>query len=258
MYNNKRLLKILVCLLLLACFQITSGTKGFCQENPPVTDKLEKILARITPELSRDLSVKGFALGSPIFIRIFKLQGELELWIEKNSRFELYKKYPVCSYSGYLGPKIREGDWQSPEGFYRVTSGQMNPLSSYHLSFDIGYPNTYDSSLGRNGGNIMIHGGCSSRGCFAMNDQRIEEIYTLAHFALSNGQDAFDVHIFPFPLSDENLEKFSASPWIEFWENLQQGYAAFEQEHRVPVVTVKQGNYSFDDFMKMAMTAGQE
>lgn len=127
---------------------------------------------------------------------------------EKSGSHELFRSYPICSYSGYPGPKLSEGDWQSPEGFYRVTSEQMNPWSDNHLAFDIGYPNEYDRAWDRTGGSIMVHGGCTSMGCFAMSDYRIEEIYTLAHAALAHGQRAFSVHIFPFRLTSANLNGY--------------------------------------------------
>lgn len=251
MYSHQRLLKAFPLLILFLC--LTTG--GIClgQESPRKPDKLTKILAAVRPDLDRELTAQGFTLGSSLFIRIFKLQGQLEVWLEQNGRYRLFKTYPICSYSGYLGPKLREGDWQSPEGFYQVTSDRMNPHSSYHLSFNIGYPNAYDTSLQRSGGSIMIHGDCSSKGCFAMTNHRMEEIYTLAHYALHNGQQAFNVHVFPFPLSDKNLDKFRFSPWIGFWNNLQEGYKAFEQNRRVPSITAEKGRYIIEKQVKLAM-----
>lgn len=256
MYRYQRLLKIL--LLLTVFFVLNTGINCFSQEIPPVNDKLTIILNGVTPALKSELAGKGLTLGSSLFIRIFKLQGQLEVWLEKNGRYRFFKTYPICSYSGYLGPKMHEGDWQSPEGFYRVTPDQMNPDSDYHLSFNIGYPNDYDTLLRRNGSSIMVHGSCSSKGCFAMKNYRMEEIYTLAHFAFLDGQQAFDIHIFPFPMSDENLHKFRFSPWIGFWKNLQEGYAAFEQSHMVPFITAEKGKYIIDRSVKLAMSKKQQ
>jgi len=223
----------------------------------PADGRLSEILAAVTPGLERELAARDFRLGAPIFVRIFKLQKKLEVWLQKNGRYSLYKTYPICSYSGYLGPKQHEGDWQSPEGFYRVSPGQMNPASSYHLSFNIGYPNEYDTVLQRNGSNIMVHGGCSSMGCFAMSDYRMEEIYTLAHFAFLDGQQAFDVHIFPFPLTEDNLHKFRHSPWFGFWKSLQAGYTAFEQNRRVPDISTEQGKYVIDASRRLVLSQQQ-
>ncbi len=101
----------------------------------------------------------------------------------------------------------------------------------------------------------MVHGNCSSKGCFAMNDYRMEEIYTLAHAALSNGQETFAVHVFPFPLTRQNLDKYRHSPWIAFWKNLQEGYDAFERTHQVPVIRTERGKYVIDKAkVKLAMS----
>lgn len=220
---------------------------------PPVTEKFATILARVTPVIEKELSAKGFKLGSPVFVRIFKLPAILEVWMEKNGRHELFKSYPVCDLSGYPGPKLREGDWQGPEGFYRVTADQMHPSSDYHLAFNIGYPNEYDAMLNRSGGDIMVHGDCSSMGCFAMNDQRMEEIYTLAHSALTNGQNAFAVHVFPFPLTGGNMKKFQHSPWISFWKNLKEGFDVFERTRQVPEMNVADGRYIVSDNSRIAL-----
>ena len=210
---------------------------------PPSTPKSESLMANIKPKIVQELQGKGFALGQPIFVRIFKLPGMLEVWMNKGTGFELFKSYRVCNYSGFPGPKMNEGDWQAPEGFYNVSAEQMNPKSSYHLAFDVGYPNEFDVAKRRTGGLIMVHGNCQSVGCFAMTDGRIEEIYLLAHEALKQGQERFAVHIFPFPLTPLNLKKYAASPWIKFWQSLEPGFTAFEQSKQVPEVTVQNGEY---------------
>ncbi|MHB1350340.1 MAG: L,D-transpeptidase family protein [Desulfobulbaceae bacterium] len=210
---------------------------------PPLTERAAAILAKVTPQLEKELAAKELQLGTPVFLRIFKMPGELEVWLKKDGRFRLFKSYSVCSSSGFPGPKTREGDWQSPEGFYAVTAAQMNPQSSYHLSFDIGYPNEYDQLFNRSGGNIMVHGSCSSMGCFAMTDYRIEEIYTLVHAALAGGQESVGVHVFPFPLTAANMDKFRNSPWFGFWSNLKEGYDLFETTGRVPEIKVAGGRY---------------
>lgn len=200
-------------------------------------------MTQVKPKVEQELKAKGFSVGQPIFVRIFKLPGTLEVWMNKGRGFELFKTYQVCNYSGYPGPKTNEGDWQAPEGFYTVRAEQMNPKSAYHLAFDVGYPNEFDMAKHRTGGLIMVHGNCQSVGCFAMTDGRIEEIYLLAQEALKNGQERFGVHIFPFPLTATNLKKFAASPWIKFWQGLEPGFTAFEQSKQVPEITVQNGEY---------------
>ncbi|WP_448874462.1 L,D-transpeptidase family protein [Desulfobulbus propionicus] len=209
----------------------------------PTTPKAESLMAKIRPKLQQDLQAKGFTVGQPIFVRIFKIPGTLEVWMNKGRGYQLFKTYNICTYSGFPGPKLNEGDWQAPEGFYNVAAEQLNPNSGYHLAFDVGYPNEFDVAKHRTGGLIMVHGNCKSVGCFAMTNGRIEEIYFLAHEALAQGQEQFSVHIFPFPLTQRNLRKFSASPWISFWKSLEPGYAAFEQLKQVPEIAVHNGEY---------------
>lgn len=213
-------------------------------------------VARQTPILKKQLAAAGFEWGAPIFIRIYKLSNELELWLKKGERFELFRTYPVCERSGYLGPKLAQGDDQAPEGFYSVTADWMHPFSDFHLAFNIRYPNDHDRMLGRTGSAIMVHGGCSSSGCFAMTDDRIEEIYTLAEVALLNGQQNFKVHVFPFPMTDANLVQHKNSRWYKFWLNLKEGSDLFAANGVPPNEYVVDGRYMFEESsVQCAMTA---
>jgi len=240
LYQPRRLFLILLAGLLLCSPPCRLAAAA---GEPPLSDRAASILTKVMPQLERELASKNLRLGAPVFLRIFKLPGELEMWLQEGSRSRLFKSYSICSSSGFPGPKTREGDWQSPEGFYAVTAEQMNPRSSYHLSFDIGYPNEYDRLFKRSGGKIMVHGSCSSMGCFAMSDDRIEEIYALVHAALAGGQETIPVHIFPFPLTSANMDKYRNSPWFEFWSNLKQGYDLFEETGQVPQIQVAGGRY---------------
>ena len=197
------------------------------------------------PDLIRDMNAMGLHPGAPIFIRIFKSERELELWVKGESVFELFRIYPVAAMSGGPGPKQRRGDYQAPEGFYHVTPGRMNPASSYHLSFDVGYPNAYDRALGRTGSLIMVHGDRVSIGCFAMTDEKIEEIFALADAAFRGGQPFFRVHAFPFRMTDSAMAKVRNSEHFEFWTNLKEGYDFFERDRLPPDVTVRETKYVF-------------
>jgi murein L,D-transpeptidase YafK len=159
--------------------------------------------------------------------------------------FGLFRSYPICAWSGALGPKLLEGDRQAPEGFYRVTLKQLNPNSRHRLAFNIGYPNAYDLFHGRTGSAIMVHGGCTSVGCFAMTDPQIEEIYPIVEAALRGGQPAVEVSIFPFRLTETALQREGASPWIEFWRNLKDGADLFEKAARPVAVATSGGRYCF-------------
>lgn len=251
MYNYQRFLIVTALFTFIFCGTTLSRADSGAGQ-PLVTQKVTSIAKRVAPLLQKEHALKGLQYGSPVFIRIFKLPSELEVWIDNNGQYELFKTYTICDFSGFPGPKLHEGDWQSPEGFYSVTADQMNPLSNYHLSFDIGYPNEYDRIHKRDGGNIMVHGSCSSMGCFAMGDYRIEEIYTLVQEALKNGQKKVDVHIFPFRMTNENMQKFSNSPWIGFWKNLKEGFDEFEQNRRVPAIEVANDRYIIRNISKLA------
>lgn len=205
--------------------------------------------------------VGGFKKGAPVYVRIFKREGALELWMKKGDRFALYKTYPVCKSSGRLGPKQATGDYQSPEGFYAVSAKQLNPHSAYHLSFDVGYPNAYDRRHGYTGANIMVHGDCKSVGCFAMTNAGIDEIYGFVALALANGQTEVPVHIFPFRMTEAAIARESGSgsgsimafldsgtpkqDWSGFWRNLKEGYDLFESTRVPPTAYACGDRYEF-------------
>ncbi|MEM7695902.1 MAG: murein L,D-transpeptidase family protein [Pseudomonadota bacterium] len=189
----------------------------------------------------------GMAKRSPILMRIFKEESALEVWKRDTSgRYTLLKEYEICAWSGKLGPKLKEGDRQAPEGFYNVGPGQMNPNSSFHLAFNIGFPNQFDRSLGRTGSHLMVHGDCSSRGCYAMEDDQIEEIYALAREAFRGGQSAFQIQAFPFRMTAANLARHQNSKHIEFWRMLKEGSDHFEVTGQAPRVDVCGGRYVFN------------
>lgn len=200
-----------------------------------------------TPDLARlddRLSEKGFKPGDAIFIRIFKSELTLELWMRKGDRFELFASYPICYWSGRLGPKIRTGDRQAPEGFYTISKGQLNPNSRWFRSFNLGFPNLYDQAHGRTGSYLMVHGGCSSVGCYAMTNNVVGEMWELLTAAIAAGQERFAVHVFPFRLTDARLAAYRDHQWVDFWREMQPGYQLFEVSHVPPQVSVCQGKYA--------------
>jgi murein L,D-transpeptidase YafK len=203
---------------------------------------------RIGERMKHELADKTLESGSPVFIRAFKEERELELYVQSKStgKFELFRTYPVAAASGVLGPKLAEGDRQVPEGFYFVGQSAMNPNSTYHLAFNIGFPNAYDRAHGRTGSFIMIHGSNVSIGCLAMTDAKIEEIYTICQAALDGGQPFFRVHIFPFRMTPERMEKAATEPHLPFWENLKTGYDLFEENKLPPDVSVREKAYAFE------------
>ncbi len=204
---------------------------------------ISEIRAALTSPLSAELARRELRFGAPVFIRIFKEEAELELWVRQDGRFVLFKTYPICKFSGTLGPKLREGDRQAPEGIYRVGRGALNPNSSFHLSFNLGFPNAYDRANGRTGSFLMVHGACVSVGCYAMTDPAIEEIYLLVEAALLQGQGGVDVHAFPFRMTRARMARAQGDEWFTFWSDLKPVFDHFEKTGNLPQVTSSDGRY---------------
>jgi murein L,D-transpeptidase YafK len=197
-------------------------------------------------KLVADLGAAGFALGDPAHVRILKREKRLEVYLQRaGGRFERFRSYYICTFSGELGPKLKEGDRQAPEGFYRVGKKQLNPNSRHHLAFNIGFPNAYDRQLGRTGSELMVHGGCSSLGCYAITDESVDQVYAIVEAALDRGQEAVDVHLFPFALTASALAEQGGHTWLDFWRNLKDGYDLFEAQGVPPKVAACRGKYRF-------------
>lgn len=193
-----------------------------------------------TPDTERPLSrlwSAGLRLGEPMLIRIFKAESELEVWIRKRNTFSLFATYPICYWSGSLGPKLREGDRQAPEGFYVLTENELHHGGRWRRSLNIGYPNIFDRVNGRSGSNILVHGGCDSSGCFAMTDAVNAELFDLVSASLRTAA-GIQLHVFPFRMTEANLAANPPGKWAEFWSDLKQGYDAFERTRLPPHVSV--------------------
>ncbi len=201
----------------------------------------------IPEKLLAEMQTRDMEAQAPMLIRLFKQEAELEVWKQDRSgNFALLKTYPICRWSGELGPKMREGDRQAPEGFYSITPAQMNPQSSFYLSFNMGYPNAFDRSLGRTGSQLMIHGDCSSRGCYAMTDEQISEIYALGRESFFGGQRAFQVQAYPFKMTAANLAKHRGNPHMPFWKMIKEGNDHFEVTKQEPKVEYCENRYVFN------------
>lgn len=220
---------------------VAAALAAGCSSAPVIPPPSEVPLSKTTLDL---LARKGMQPGAPVFVRIFKEESELEIWKARDDgRFYHFKTYPICNWSGEIGPKIVEGDRQAPEGFYTINAGLMNPNSKYYLSFNLGYPNAYDRAWGRTGNSVMVHGKCRSAGCYAMTDALMEDIYGLTREALKAGQPAFQVHAYPFRMTDERMAKVKSHKWASFWQPLKQGYDFFEKYRLPPEVTVCERRY---------------
>jgi murein L,D-transpeptidase YafK len=206
-----------------------------------------RAMKELSPEMVSLLDQKNMPKDSPILVRIFKEESELEVWKQDTTgQFQLLKVYPICRWSGELGPKKTEGDRQAPEGFYAITPGLMNPNSNYYLAINIGFPNAYDKANNFSGAFLMIHGDCSSRGCYAMTDEQIGEIYSLARESFLGGQKEFQIQAYPFRLTPANLARHRDNPNMAFWKMLKEGNDHFEVSHMEPKVDVCDRHYVFD------------
>ena len=218
---------------------------GACQDS-----ELSRSTRSIAPVPPRTLSLmqeKGTSKEAPTLIRSFKKESELEIWkMTQGGQYALLKTYPICRWSGQLGPKVREGDRQAPEGFYEITPAAMNPNSSLYLSFNMGYPNAYDRTYGRTGAHLMVHGACSSAGCYAMSDEQISEIYAILRESFAGGQKSVQMQALPFRMTPENLAKHRLDPNVAFWRNLKEGSDRFELASHEPKVGVCGRRYVFD------------
>lgn len=199
------------------------------------------------PDLDRldaRLAEQGLSLGNHVFLRIFKQEAELEVWMRRDDRYVLFARHPICFWSGTLGPKLQEGDKQTPEGFYTITRRQLHWSGRWPRALNLGFPNAYDRANDRTGSYILIHGGCSSVGCYAMTDPVKEEIYTLVRSALRRGrQRRVHVHAFPFRMTEANMAAHAASEWASFWRNLKTVHDLFDETRVPPQIGVCNGEY---------------
>jgi murein L,D-transpeptidase YafK len=221
------------------------------EDSDRVPAKVTKLPAKATkklpPELLSLLQQKNMPIHSPILVRVFKEEAELEVWKQDTTgQFQILKTYPICRWSGDLGPKWWEGDGQTPEGFYRVMPEQMNPHSNYYLAINIGYPNSFDKANKRDGSLLMIHGDCRSSGCYAMTDEQVSDIYSLARDSFLGSQRSFQIQAYPFRMTPANLARHRNNPNLAFWKMLKIGNDHFEATHLEPQVDVCNRHYVFD------------
>src|ERR1700687_433040 len=231
-------------------------TAAFAAALTPVTclgENSNRLPAKATKELPPALlsliKQKKMPKFSPVLVRIFKEEAELEVWKQDTTgRFQLLKTYPICRWSGDIGPKGREGDRQAPEGFYTITPELMNPNSNYYLAINIGFPNTFDKANDRDGTFLMIHGDCWSSGCYAMTDEQMGEIYSLVRESFVGGQPSFQIQTYPFRLTPANLARHRTNPNMDFWKMLKIGNDHFEATRLEPKVDVCDRRYLFDAY----------
>ena len=170
----------------------------------PAAAQADKAEAPIPAATLALMAQRGVTAASPVLFRAYKKESEIEVWKKGPSGYVFIKTFPICRWSGQLGPKRKNGDRQTPEGFYTVPRRQMNPNSHYYLSFDVGYPNAYDRAHGGTGSAVMVHGTCSSMGCFAMTDGRSARSTPSPATRCRAGSAAFQFQSYPFRMTAEN------------------------------------------------------
>jgi len=241
--NSRTIVRALVTSIVLAAGIVLAG----CNSDEISLANNAKANKPIPERLIAEMQQKDMDPQSPMLVRLFKQEAELEVWKQNRSgQFALLKTYPICRWSGDLGPKVREGDRQAPEGFYNISPAQMNPQSAYYLSFNTGYPNAFDRALGRTGSQLMVHGDCSSRGCYAMTDEQIAEIYSLGRESFFGGQKSFQLQAYPFRMTPINMAKHRNNPNMPFWKMIKEGYDHFEVTKQEPKVDFCEKKYVFD------------
>jgi murein L,D-transpeptidase YafK len=224
---------------------LSGGLLASCEESS--LSPLARATTPVPPQTVAAMEALGSSTNAPVLIRAYKKEAELEIWkMKADGHYAYLKSFPMCRWSGQLGPKLMEGDRQVPEGFYAITPAHMNPNSAYYLSFDVGYPNTYDRALGHTGGSIMVHGVCSSAGCFSMTNEQMAEIYAIVREAFAGGQRAIQMQSYPFRMTAENLTKYRLDPNTSFWKQLKEGSDNFEVTKQDVAVGVCDRHYVFN------------
>ncbi|MBI4699548.1 MAG: L,D-transpeptidase family protein [Deltaproteobacteria bacterium] len=248
--------RLAVLLSVVACLIAGLGALGrLASPGPGEEERLQSASQHQSSGIRRLFAKAGVAYPpEAIALRAFKEERVLELWARASGelRYALVAQYPICALSGGPGPKRRDGDGQVPEGFYFVD--ELNPVSRYHLSLRLDYPNAADRVLGdarAPGGDIFIHGDCVSSGCIAITDPAVEQLYLIALAARSRAREPIPVHIFPARLTDAALRRLGETHPIQraFWANLKQGYDSFEERSIPPVVQIDPatGRYLFSE-----------
>ncbi|KNY14579.1 hypothetical protein AKG11_22265 [Shinella sp. SUS2] len=237
-----------VSLLAVAAAGCTNETLDtFDKVDVDITKVSKKTDYQLSSAVLGKLSSMNIDRSSPMMLRIFKEEGRLELWkADRSNRYQLVRNYKICAWSGKLGPKMKEGDRQAPEGFYPLSKANMNPNSSYFLAINTGFPNAFDRANKASGTHLMIHGACSSSGCYSMTDEQMVEIFAFARDAFNGGQSTIQLQAFPFRMTAENMARHRDNPNIDFWKMLKVGYDHFELTKRPPEVNVCEKRYVFN------------
>lgn len=244
--------------LIVIIFTILNSAVGYSQNF--LTE--QKKNARVKTAFNeKEEIIKGYFTNNKVefnnfdlYLRIFKQEKIVEVWVKnKNPKaagpknYTNIVNYDICSTSGQIGPKRRQGDGQTPEGFYVIN--RFNPYSNFYLSLGLNFPNKADKIITNGndaGGDIFIHGNCVTIGCVPITDEKIKELYIIAIEAKANGQSNIPVHIFPCKMTEIKMTELKTKnpEFFIFWQSLKPVFDYFEENKNLPVITVnKNGSY---------------
>ena len=229
-----------IAAILIGLFAL-SGCQGSIDDLSP------KATRELPASIVQKMKAKGMKKNAPVYFRLFKDEHVVEVWKQKdNGKFDMVQNYNICAWSGTLGAKYKQGDRQAPEGYYPIRPAQMNPASKYFLSINTGFPNAFDRANGRTGSDLMIHGACSSSGCYSMTDESVAQIFAFARDAFAGGQQEIILEALPFRMTPEKMAIFSAHKDFKFWSMLREGYDSFELTKMPPKVDFCEKKYVFN------------
>lgn len=229
---------LFLCMLLLT-ISIADSAQTTFKTRQLAFDRVKSAYMAKWGTIRNELKAQGISNNFNLFLAAYKQEGKLEVWIKSGDKksYQLFKIYAFSGHSGVIGPKVKEGDLQTPEGFYHITA--YNPESKFHLSLGINYPNNTDllrSGREKPGSEIYIHGDCVTAGCIPITDDKIRELYILAVEAREHGQREIPVHIYPFKMTAENMKIQSEKHPHQkaFWTSLKSQHDAFEKSRMLP------------------------
>ncbi len=223
-----------------------AGAQGALRRpnEPPVTARTREIELRVRPRLARGLASAGARLGAPLYIRVLKEGGEVEVWAAgRDGAYIRFQTYRLCGAAQALGPRRRIGDQQAPEGFYLLTPGRMDASARAYLSLALNYPNGLDTARRWTGAPAAFAGRCAAAAGLGLTDPAVEELWALASAAFRAGQRAIPVHIFPFALTSRALRRPAPETLTRFWAELEPAWRLFEAERKPPATGVRGGRY---------------
>jgi hypothetical protein len=201
-------------------------------------------IARSNTRLGFALDDSGIDWAAPVFLRLIKNTGRLEVWMVRNNRFVLFRRFKVCGDSDVSpGPRLSAAPNRVPEGIYRINANSLSVRTGRYLGVGIGWPTAVDRSFGARlpDGAVLLDGRCAGNGSIGLTDQDMEEVYTLLWAALQAGQSVIQFHIYPKPMG-QNLDPETMAGYERFYRDLSSIWDAGGGQGNPPsVITTAKG-----------------